>query len=258
MTIEVLVNMENYFGINYTFDKHYVHSKLDEMVLSSQKGYICVADGVTLAMSSKKPELKDVLADSVLTICDSGWVPLYLKVIYGIKRKQYSGSDFLEYIATKENYRLMFLGSNRKTLDALKKKLSQKNEEIASMAFENLPFCDVSGFDYEGIANMIKVENPDIVLISLGMPKQELFMHNLIPFLEKGILVGVGAAFKFHSGLSKQRRAPSWVIKIKLEWLFRIFSEPRKQIERCLLIFFSMPGLFFKELKKSRKKIYEY
>jgi len=258
MTIEVLVNMENYFGINYAFDKHYVHSKLDEMVLSSQKGYVCVADGVTLAMSSKNPELKNVLADSILTICDSGWVPLYLKVIYGIKREQYSGSDFLEYIASKENYRLMFLGSDIKTLDALKKKLSQKNEKIASMTFDSLPFCDVSNFDYKEIASMIKVGNPDIVLISLGMPKQEFFMHNLIPFLEKGILIGVGAAFKFHSGLSKQKRAPNWMIKVKMEWLFRIFSEPRKQIKRCLLILFSMPGLFFKELKKSKKKIYEY
>jgi len=248
-------NMENYFGINYCFDKRLIHSKLDELALSSQKGYICVADGVTLSLSSRSPELREVLADSSLTICDSGWVPLYLKMIYGIKKEQYSGAEFLEYIVSQKRYRLMFLGSDQETLNGLKKKLSEKDETLASVPFLTLPFCAVSDFDYRNIAAIIKEESPDIVFVSLGMPKQEFFMYNLIPFVEKGVLIGVGAAFKFHSGLSKQKRAPNWMIKAKMEWIFRIFSEPRKQIKRCLLIIVTMPGLFLKELKKSKENL---
>ena len=247
--------MENYFGITYCFDKDAIHSKLDELVSSDSRGYVCVADGVTLAMSSRNPDLKKVLEDSTLTICDSGWVPLYLKSIYNIKREQYTGSDLLEYLVDQKRYRIMFLGSTREILDSLKKKLSEKDENIQSMAFETLPFREVSDFNYEIIAKNIQKDDPDIVLVSLGMPKQEYFMHNLIPFLDKGILIGVGAAFKFHSQLQHQKRAPQWMIKMKIEWFFRIFSEPKKQIKRCFLIAYAMPGLFIKEYKKSRKNL---
>lgn len=251
---EYYSRMENYFGISYCFDKEIIHSKLDELLLSSQKGYVCVADGVTLTMSSQKQELREVLANSAITVCDSGWVPLYLKLIYGINRKQYSGSDLLEFLVKQRRYRMMFLGSSQEVLEGLKKKLSELNEEIDSMTFEALPFRDVADFDYPEIAEKIEKDNSDIVFVSLGMPKQEFFMSNLVPFLEKGILIGVGAAFKFHSGITKQRRAPEWMIKAKMEWVFRIFSEPKKQIKRCLLIVSIMPVLFLKELKKSRNK----
>jgi len=245
--------MEEYFGIKYTFGKDAIHSKIESMLDSDQKGYVCVADGVTLSMSQKNKELKKVLDESSFTVCDSGWVPLYLRLLYGIEREQYCGSDFLIDIVKAKKYRIMFLGASNSTLDALQKNLSKKNEQVVSMSFASLPFLDVKEFDYPKIAEDIKNDNPDIIFVSLGMPKQEYFMHLLLPYLEKGILIGVGAAFKFHSGLLNQKRAPQWMIKAKIEWIHRIFSEPKKQIKRCSLIIFSMPFIYLKEYKKKKK-----
>ena len=245
--------MEYFWGIRYCFDKNSIHAKLDELVCSSKKGYVCVADGVTLALNSKNPDIRKVLADSAITLCDSGWVPIYLKLIYHIKRQQYSGSELLEYLVLNTSYRMMFLGSTQETLDHLKQNLSLKNEKISSMTFDMLPVKKVTEFNYEEIAGKISEDNPDIIFVSLGLPKQEFFMYNLAPFLNRGVLIGVGAAFKFHSGLMNQKRAPGWMIKAKMEWVYRIFKEPQKQLKRCSLIFYTMPGLFIKELIKSKK-----
>ncbi|MDR0546634.1 MAG: WecB/TagA/CpsF family glycosyltransferase, partial [Dysgonamonadaceae bacterium] len=205
--------MECFFGIDYTFGRAAVLAKIDELLLASQKGYVCVADGVTLAMSYRNRDLKHVLAQSLMTVCDSGWVPLYLRWIYGIDRKQYCGSDFLIDVVKAKKYKLMFLGASVEILKALRNRFSVIDERIKEMPFRALPFEKVEDFDYQSIGNMIRKENPGLIFVSLGMPKQEFFMQRLTPYLERGVLIGVGAAFKFHSGLSGQRRAPQWMIR---------------------------------------------
>lgn len=246
---------EQFFGINYTFGKDNVKLKIEELLDSNQNGYICVADGVTLSMSHSNKDLKKVLEKSSITICDSGWVPLYLKSIYSIKREQYSGSDFLMDMVKLKKYKLMFLGTTPMVLEALKNRLAQIDERINFMSFISLPFLDVNDFDYEKIGQQINDENPDIIFVSLGMPKQEFFMHNLAPYLKRGLLAGVGAAFKFHSGLSNQKRAPKWMIKGKIEWVHRLFSEPQKQFKRCSLIVQSLPSIYLKEYGRKKDKI---
>jgi len=245
--------MENFFGINYWFEKEKIHLSIDKMITNNKKGYICVADGVTLAMSHKNKRLRETLDKASIITCDSGWVPLYLKKIYNIEREQYCGADLLMNLVKMHKYRMMFLGSSQKTLDALKQNLTKKDQLIDSMFFYSLPYKDVDEFDYQEIADFIKKDNPDIIFFSLGMPKQEFFMNKLEHYIEKGILIGVGAAFKFHSGLLNQKRAPKWMIKAKIEWMYRIISEPQKQLKRCSLILFTMPAIYREELKRKKQ-----
>ena len=244
---------EKYFGIKYTFGKDAIYSIIDKWLQFGEKRYVCVADGVTLSLSHKDKALKNVLDEAGMVVCDSGWVPLYLRSLYGIKREQYSGSDFLMDAVTVKKYRMMFIGASEDTLEALKDNLAKKNEWIWEMNFLPLPFLEVAEFDYEKIAGEINQQNPDLIFVSLGMPKQEFFMHRLAPYLNRGVLIGVGAAFKFHSGLANQKRAPRWMINAKIEWIHRIWSEPEKQLKRCSLIFFSMPVIYWNEYKRKKK-----
>ena len=246
--------MENYFGISYEFDKSVVLGTIDDVIRSGDKGYVCVADGVTLSMSQNYPLLKKVLDEACVVTCDSGWVPLFLRWIYGIKREQLSGSELFSTILHKKKYKMMFLGTSNAILKPLRENISKIDHRILDMKFVSLPFRPVESFNYKGIADSVNEENPDIIWVALGMPKQEIFMHNLTPHLTKGVCIGVGAAFKFFSGLSGHRRAPEWMIKCKMEWIYRIFSEPKKQIGRCWLIFKTVPGLLYSEYKIKRKK----
>jgi N-acetylglucosaminyldiphosphoundecaprenol N-acetyl-beta-D-mannosaminyltransferase len=75
--------------------------------------------------------------------------------------------------------------------------------------------------------------NADIIWCALGAPKQELWMQRAAPALETTLLLGVGAAFDFHSG--KKKRAPLWMRRTGLEWMHRLFSEPRRLVRRYLV-----------------------
>ena len=245
--------MEKYFNIKYEFDQQVVLDSINQLVEEEKKGYVCVADGVTLSMSQNYALLRTVLDNSTLTICDSGWVPLYLKCIYGIKRRQYSGTSLFNDVIGKKKYNMLFLGTSNAILKPLRDKLSKEDDRIAGMFFMALPFRPVEAFDYDKIAAQINEEDPDIIWVSLGMPKQEIFMYNLLPKINRGVMIGVGAAFKFVSGIPGQKRSPDWMVRCKLEWLYRIFREPEKQLKRCWLILKTSPGILYQEYQKKKK-----
>ena len=204
-------------------------------------------------MSQYHSLLKKVLDKADIVTCDSGWVPLFLKLIYGINREQLSGSELFSSVLHTKKYKMMFLGTSNSILKPLRENISKIDPKILDMPFLSLPFRNVEDFDYKEIANSINEENPDIIWVALGMPKQEIFIYNLNPYLNRGVCIGIGAAFKFFSGLSGHRRAPQWMIKCKIEWIHRIFSEPKKQIGRCWLIFKTVPRLLYQEYRKKRK-----
>jgi len=91
----------------------------------------------------------------MFSICDSSYVPLYLRWLYGIERKQYCGSEIFMDIIRQKKYRMFFMGTSQGTLQGLSYHLSQIDERINGMTFYELPFCNVEDFDYPGIAQMI-------------------------------------------------------------------------------------------------------
>ncbi len=241
--------MNTYFNINYEFDKQKVH----EAIANEKKGYICVSDGVVLSTANRDPSYLEVVNGSLFSICDSSWVPLYLKSIYGIKYEQYCGSDIFRDIVGERKHRMFFLGTDRNTLDALRNNLSKVNPDVAGMSFMELPFMRVEEFDYQDIARKVNEDGARVIWVALGAPKQECFMNRLLPYLDNGVMIGVGAAFNFFSG-QNESRCPAWMHKCHLEFLYRIFQNPRKQLKRCFLIISTLPRLYREECKRARVK----
>ena len=241
--------MENYFNINYELDKTKVLRKINQQIQVREPGYVCVADGVILNMANRQPDYLKVINESMFSICDSSYVPLYLRWIYGIKVEQYCGSDIFMDIIQLKKYRMAFLGSSQNILDALKERLCKIDSRVEGMIFKELPFLPVEQFDYEGIACELEADGADIIWISLGAPKQEIFMNRLKPHLKSGVIIAVGAAFKF-IGKMGEKRAPAWVVDHHLEFVYRIFSSPKKQLKRCAWIVVTLPQLLYNEWRK--------
>ena len=245
--------METYFNIRYEMDKNAVRQYIDMQVQKNSPAYICVTDGVILNIANRNLEYLNVVNGSMFSICDSGYVPVYLKWIYGIKREQYCGSQIFMDIIQMKKYRMFFMGTSTRTLAALKNNLVKLDSRIADMTFYDLPFRQVEQFNYKEIADRVNADGADIIWVALGAPKQEIFMSKLKPFLHRGVMIAVGAAFKFYSGL-EEKRAPQWMVRHRLEFVYRIFSEPKKQIKRCSWIVITLPGLLFGEWKRKRKR----
>jgi N-acetylglucosaminyldiphosphoundecaprenol N-acetyl-beta-D-mannosaminyltransferase len=243
--------MDNYFKLNYEFDKEKVRQAISNQVSKLGADYICVADGVILNNANRNPEYLDIVNGGMFSICDSSYVPLYIKWLYGIKYSQYCGSQIFEDIVRSRMYRMIFLGTSQKTLEGLKDNLKEWNPDVSEMQFIELPFKKVEDFDYIEIAKTIENDGADIIWIALGAPKQEYFMHYLKPHLSHGVMIAVGAAFKFFSG-TEEKRAPQWMVKAHLEFVFRILQAPKKQIKRCGWIVATLPSMLYQEWKRNK------
>jgi N-acetylglucosaminyldiphosphoundecaprenol N-acetyl-beta-D-mannosaminyltransferase len=245
--------MENYFNIFLEFDREKVNTTIQQAIENNVATYVCSVDGNNLISANENPEHRKALNNAMINLCDSAWIPLFINFIYCKQLQNYTGADlFLEYIKLKR-YRQFFLGSTPQILKGLKNELSKIDPAVAGMCFESLPFKKVEEFDYPEIAKMINNDNPDIIWVSLGAPKQEQFMYHLRPFLNRGVMFGFGAIFNFNSGIPGNGRAPRWIIRIRLEWLFRTFQEPERMVKRYWHVATSLPKLIREEIKKKNK-----
>lgn len=245
------ISMHSYFNINYEFDKQIIWNKIDEQLRKEGARYICVADGNILQIVHKDPEYRKTVNESLFSICDSSWVPVFLKRLYGIEYQQYCGSQIFEDLTDRKQYRQFFIGTSENVLNGLRQELSKKDPSVNNMSFFAPPFCKVEEFDYPSIAERINKDNPDIVWVALGAPKQEHFMHRLQPLLKRGVMIGVGAVFNFYCGLENApKRAPQWMVKHHLEFIYRVFSEPKKQLRRCHQILVTLPKVYREEKKR--------
>jgi len=118
-----------------------------------------------------------------------------------------------------------FLGSTDVVLDRLVNNLRKLFPQLAVVGSHAPPFRELAPFELEDIREDIHQNEAQIVFVGLGCPKQEMWMAR-----EKGklnaVMIGVGAAFDFLAGT--QKRAPRWLQKIGLEWLYRGLIEPRR------------------------------
>jgi|TARA_B110000240_G_scaffold1522_1_gene1827 N-acetylglucosaminyldiphosphoundecaprenol N-acetyl-beta-D-mannosaminyltransferase len=242
--------MPKYFNINFEFK----HKKVDDVIFNNivekKAGYVCSLDGNNIATANTNSDHLAVLNGAIVNNCDSSWMPVLINLIYGKKYSNYCGTDlFIKYVRLKK-FKQFFLGSTPEILDKLKENLTKIDPKIEDMSFKTLPFKKVNEFDYPAIAKMINEANPDIIWVSLGAPKQEKFMSLLLPYLDKGIMFGFGAIFNVFAEIKGLKRAPNFLVKMKLEWLYRITQEPSKQIKRNLFVLSVLPKMLRSELKK--------
>lgn len=238
--------MQTFFNLKYEFDRDAVHQAIESRLLEPGSDYICVADGVIMNTANRKPEYLEVVNGGMFSICDSSYVPLYIRWIHGFRFHQYAGSEIFQDIVNSGKYRMIFLGAQQHVLDGLRQNLMKVNPAVAEMQFVELPFRPVEQFDYSEIADIVRRDGAEIVWIALGAPKQEYFMAHLQKYLDHGVMIAVGAVFKFFSGVDT-RRAPQWMVEHHLEFLHRLKTEPRKQMVRCYHIVATLPRLLLQE-----------
>jgi len=239
--------MEKYFNVLLEFDKKKVDEIIENAILSKQKGFICSVEGNIITIANKNSIYNSIVNSALVNICDGSSIAKFASIIHQKKFNTYIGADlFINYVK-KKKYRMFFLGNTSDVLAGLKKNLSLIDNRIHSMPFVTLPFLNVEDFDYKNIADEINKIKPEIIWVSLGAPKQEIFMSKLLPFLETGVMFGFGAIFNFYANVDNQKRAPNYFLKLKLEWLYRLYSSPRKQFPRVVKYLSIIPILIIRE-----------
>jgi N-acetylglucosaminyldiphosphoundecaprenol N-acetyl-beta-D-mannosaminyltransferase len=119
-----------------------------------------------------------------------------------------------------------------RVIDALTRALRDRYPALRIAGGRLGPFRALSDDEADAIAAEINAAGPDIVWVGLGVPLQEKWMAAMRARLDAPVLVGVGAAFDFHSGLVRQ--APDRLQRLGLEWAFRLAQEPRRLWKRYM------------------------
>ena len=132
-------------------------------------------------------------------------------------------------ISAEEGYRHYFYGSTEETLEKLREILKKDYPGVQIAGMYSPPFRTLSDKEDEETIKMINDADADFVWIGLGAPKQEKWMADHKGKV-KGFMGGVGAAFDYLAG--NIERAPMWMQKANLEWLYRLLQEPKRLFKR--------------------------
>ena len=243
--------MNKYFSIFLEFDRIKVDSVVRETIAKKEKAYICVVDGNVLATAHQNDIYRDIINGGLVNLCDGSSIAMLAGRIHKKNFRTYTGPEFFTKFAN-TNVKQYFLGNTVENLIKLKDNFTKSGYEVNQFKFEPLPFKNVEDFNYQSIAQNINAFSPDIIWISLGAPKQEIFISKLFPFIHSGVLVAIGAAFNLFLGDTDNKRAPELVRNLHLEWLFRVFQEPGRVGKRAFNYFLLLPRLVLEELKQVR------
>ena len=231
--IKDLIPTCNIMGVNLAaIDMPWLIEFTKRYIKELSGNYMCVSNVHTTVMSFDDEEYCAVQNGGIMAIPDGG--PLSSvgrkRGFSGMKRT--TGPDYMKEIlklSNEEGYRHFFYGSTEETLRKLQRTLKRSYPNVQVAGMFSPPFRTLSSKEDEEIVNMINASNADFVWIGLGAPKQECWMAEHQGKI-KGFMIGVGAAFDYEAG--NIDRAPMWMQKANLEWLYRFLQEPKRLFKR--------------------------
>lgn len=198
-----------------------------------RKGYICVT-GVHGVMEAQADEnFKRILNGAFLCTPD-GMPMVWAGKLHGHREmdRVYGPDLMLEVCAWSETSgcRHFFYGGADGVAERLAARLKARFPGLKIAGTFTPPFRPLNPDEERALREQIQAGRPDILWVGLSTPKQEKFMAEFLSKLEVTLMIGVGAAFDFHSG--RVRQAPRWMQRSGLEWVYRLGCEPRRLARR--------------------------
>jgi len=186
-------------------------------------GYICVCTVHGVSEARRDPAFRKILNRSLSTTPDG--MPLVWLGPTGVERVY--GPDLMLAVCDAgraDGLTHYLYGGAPGVAESLREKLSARFPGLRIVGTYTPPFRPLTPAETAELHADVARTRPDVIWVGLGTPKQERFMAEQAPLLDAGVLVGVGAAFDFHSG--RIRQAPRWMQRSGFEWLFRLCREP--------------------------------
>jgi len=200
-----------------------------------RKGYICVT-GVHGVMEAQTDEPFRKILNNAFLCTPDGMPMVWMGKIRGhSEMRRVYGPDLMLAVCAGSGAnpcRHFFYGGAPGVAETLVEKLKAKFPGLQIVGTFTPPFRPLDASEEKQLQAMVLASRPDILWVGLSTPKQEKFMAEFLPRLEVTLMIGVGAAFDFHSGRVKQ--APRWMQRSGLEWFHRLCSEPRRLAKRYL------------------------
>lgn len=246
----------NVLGIGvHAIDMEQAVARVRLAVEEGRKGYVCLAGVHGIMEALRSPDLRVIYANAYFVAPD-GTPTVWMGHLQGLaKMQRVAGPDLmLEVIGRKElsHYKHFLCGGAPGVAEQLRGQLTRRFPWASIAGTYTPPFRAMTADEEDDLAGTIGALKPDIVWLGISTPKQERFMARYLPMLETKLMVGVGAAFLYHTGAI--RDSPAWVKRAGLQWMHRLWQEPTRLWRRYLL---NVPAfLFLATLQVGRLRSY--
>lgn len=209
----------------YNDNENNFYKYLEKLFLENEKKFIITVNPEIVMKSYNNVNIKNILLNDNNILVPDGISIIKKAKKYNINIKErITGVDIsskaLE-ICNKNKKSIYLFGAKKEVIKSLVSKIKKDYSNINILGYN-----DGYVSDKDKIMKEIIKLSPDLVLVALGVPSQELLINKYIEKAKKGIFIGVGGTFDVLSG--NKKRAPKLFIKLNLEWLYRIICEPKR------------------------------
>jgi len=211
---------------------------IEEMISLAQNeksSYVCVSNVHMLIEAYRDKEFSKIVNNADIATPDGMPLAKSMRFIYGLHQDRVAGMDIMPSIikeAESKGMSIYLYGSTDDVLELIVAKLKREYPDLIVAGYYAPPFRPLSQKEKDEVIDKINASNPQFVLVALGCPKQEKWMaenKNKI----NSCMLGVGGAFSVFAGV--QKRAPKWMQKGSLEWVYRFYQEPQRLWKRYLV-----------------------
>ena len=213
------------------FDKLYQKSSRDFYALAEQnlvsgtRMFVVTANPEIFMQGTEQEALRGLLLDADTTLIADGIGIVKAAHMLGIAvTERIPGVELAEFLLSRASVhgsRVFLFGAQKHVLDTLCQVIQEKYGGLTLVGA-----CDGYAADKDAVFEQIRLTQPDLVLVALGVPQQEELIYRHLKKFSKGIFVGVGGSFDVLS--NTKPRAPKLFIRLNLEWLYRILREPSR------------------------------
>ena len=210
--------------------------QVSKILNTSTKNRVAICNANTLVRSVRDLEIRNVINNFTIKTPDG--FPVAKALSFLTKQKFSRVDGYKVFLQTIENglssgKRHFFFGNNEKTTQLMINRLTQNFPDVKIAGFLCPEFMSANDL-VENYKEEIVSINTDIIWVSLGFPKQELFIDILCNELDTSVnFVGVGAVFEWVAGTKK--KAPEWIANMGFEWLVRLSQDPKRLYKRYLI-----------------------
>lgn len=196
--------------------------------------FVCIRDVASLMVIRDDPAISGLHARAAAVTPDGAPIALIGKR-RGLPVERTCGPDLLELVCSRSpqsGLRHFFYGGKEGVAERLAEVMQQRFPGLEVAGWASPPFGDVPHEVDVQQTEMLRDSGADVVWVGMSSPRQDVWMSEHVDRLPQ-TLIGVGAAFDFHTG--EVKRAPQFMRDNMLEWAYRLYSEPRRLWRRYLI-----------------------
>jgi N-acetylglucosaminyldiphosphoundecaprenol N-acetyl-beta-D-mannosaminyltransferase len=202
------------------------YDTLSRIIAENGKGYVCVNDVGNLMAATEDHDLRKAINNSTLALADGMPLARFAQLVGCTEIERITGADLMRRMLSEpDGFKHFLLGDTDETLSKVIEQAKRLNNGIR-ITGHSPPFRPFAEKENDAIMKEIRKERPDVIWVSLGGVRQEKWMHEQIERLDKGVMIGAGAAFRWLIG--EIPIPPDLVQNAGLQWLYRLVHECMK------------------------------